>query len=849
MPLFSDDGSAAVKYAGVHLPELPFALDREFDYLVPPDLENEVRPGCFVGVPFGNGDRLHVGLVTRVSDVPGPDGDGGKSRTYKKIAAACPDEITLDGQMLELMDYLRTYTLCTVGEAVKTMIPQAAMSSPEEIYIPGPGNVPGGALAAEIYRYVVSRGRVSVHALTAKFGRNTGPKLRELESCGALRRILGLRERRKKERHTVSLAVPAEEAEAVIAGQPVLSGGARRRITSAGQLSVLKELVSSGREMLAEELTSLPGVTSANIASLRDKGLVRTETENVDRDSLLIESRKYSDGGKQDFGLSPEQSEAYGTLHALAFSGEPKAALLEGVTGSGKTCVMLKLIDDVLAAGKGVILLLPEIALTPQSLSIFCSRYGDCVAVMHSGLSEGERADAYMRMKRGDARLCIGTRSAVFAPVKDLGLIVIDEEQEHTYKSDSSPRYHARDIARVRCAQNRALMFLASATPSLESRKKAEDGAYTLIRLNKRYGNSVLPKVTVADMRLEAVTGNVTPIGRLLAQRMKETYERGEQSVLFLNRRGYNNFLSCASCGEALKCPNCSVSLTFHVKKGSYTEGSLVCHWCGYRSAVPAQCPSCGSEHILRMGYGTQRVEEEIGKLLPGARVLRMDADSTAGRDAYDSMLGAFRRHEADVLLGTQMVTKGHDFPDVTLVGVLLADASLYYDDYRASERTFALLTQVIGRAGRRDRPGEAVIQTNNPNHEIIALAGRQDYETMYSREIKLRRALLFPPFCDIALLTMTSEDERSLMTFSAAVKEKLREGHSQEGRRDLPMVVFGPFEAPVYRVDGRYRMRIIVKCRLSKTTRTEFAELLRAFPHGDRTAPVLTVDFNPTSL
>ena len=392
-------------------------------------------------------------------------------------------------------------------------------------------------------------------------------------------------------------------------------------------------------------------------------------------------------------------------------------------------------------------------------------------------------------------------------------------------------------------------MLLASATPSLESRKKAEDGAYTLIKLTKRYGNAVLPEVIVADMRGEARTGNLTPIGADLSAALVETFERGEQSILFLNRRGYNNYVSCAVCGEAIKCPSCSVSMTYHTRRGNYDAGELVCHWCGRRMPLPKECPECKSEHLIRMGYGTQRVEQELSILLPNARILRMDTDTTQTKDSYRELLGKFKRHEADILLGTQMVTKGHDFPDVTLVGVLLADASLYYDDYRAEERTFALLTQVIGRAGRRNKPGRAIIQTNNPDHEVIELASLQDYETFYRRTIRLRRALTFPPYCDIVLLTVTGKVENEVLKASNALNDSLRALTSSEEYRDLPFIIFGPFEAPVYRVDSRYRMRMVVKCKLGTQTKRLFARLLTEFSAEGANAPTLSIDFNPTNL
>lgn len=615
------------------------------------------------------------------------------------------------------------------------------------------------------------------------------------------------------------------------------------KIGSEGQRNLLRAFLPAGVRLEEKALCAEFGGTKAQLDSLVSRGILAVETETIWRGMVGTD-----DGNAREILLNEEQQAAYDRLTALFHSGEPRAALLYGVTGSGKTSVMLRLIDEVLQSGRGAIVMLPEIALTPQSFSIFCSRYGRRVAVIHSGLSAGERCDAYRRIKNGNADLVIGTRSAVFAPVPNLGLIVMDEEQEHTYKSDKNPKYHARDVARFRCSYDKALLLLASATPSIESYKKALDGKYTLITMQKRYGDAVLPEVKIVDMRAEGGNSE-NPFSTELARAVAEKKTRGEQSILFLNRRGYNHFLSCRSCGEVIRCERCSVSMTYHTTTARYDCGELVCHLCGFRKPVPENCPSCSSPHLARLGYGTQRVEQEIGTSFPSIRILRMDTDTTGTKDSYDRILGAFRRHEADLLLGTQMVTKGHDFPDVTLVGVMNADASLYLDDYRASERTFAMLTQVIGRAGRGNKKGMAIIQTNNPESDVIRLACRQDYPAFYEREIRLRKALLFPPFADIVLLTLSGEDEGAVMRRAVAEKEKI---HALTNGQfaTVPVILFGPFEAPVYRAEGRYRMRIVVKCRLNRDSRALFSFLLDSSEGGEKTDGVLlSIDFNPSSL
>lgn len=829
----------SMHYAGVCLLDNPFSIDEIYDYAIPEELECEVRPGTFVTVPFGTANHRRIALVReRRSTSPWKE--------VKSIISVCPDSVSLDGEMLGLCAFMKERTLCSTGDAVRAMVPASALSRLITVYTANPNHKPTDSdeLPSSdlfVYEWIASRGESAQEAIREHFGAGVEMRLRRLVARSYLQKSVLLRDASKGHfEHLWELALPADCATRLLLGEEVDG----IKLTSQKQMALLRAALEAKEPLSAAQLKARADVGEAPLRTLSQRGILRTVEHRVDRNPYA--TAPYT--GRTPLTLSDEQEAAVRTLSDLAFSGEAKAALLYGVTGSGKTCVMTALIDQLLERGKGVILLLPEIALTPQSVSIFCARYGDRVAVIHSALSAGERYDAFCRIRDGAADVVIGTRSAVFAPVKNLGAIIIDEEQEHTYKSDQNPKYHARDIARYRCAANKALMLLASATPSLESYHKAKEGIYTLVRLTRRYGNAKLPRVEIADMREEAKNGNTSPLGEVLLRRLCDVTEKDEQAVLFLNRRGYNHFLSCRSCGSALTCPRCSVAMTYHTKKGTYREGEMVCHWCGQRSPVPKVCPGCGSEHLARLGFGTQRVEEELGTLLPDARILRMDTDTTTSKHSYDEMLGSFRNHEADVLLGTQMVTKGHDFPDVTLVGVLLADASLYLDDYRAAERTFSMLTQVIGRAGRGDREGLAVIQTSNPDSEVIRLACEQDYESFYEREIRLRKLLVFPPFCDIALLTLTGQSESELLRATAKLGEYVRE-LSEGAYKDVALVTFGPFEAPVYRVDNRYRMRMVIKCRLNKRTLSMFSHLLTDFSAKIGKRLSLGIDLNPSGL
>ena len=822
------------RYVKIRLLDAPFFLDREYDYSVPQELSDRVRPGSIVTVPFGGGNRRRMALVT-AETVRDP-----ALSVTKSIRSASTPRISLSEEMLGLVCFLREQTLCTTGDAVHAMIPAGALSALAERYRRTQKPVGDvrklSAAEAFLLAHLEHRGELGAETLKNHFGPETEQNLAHLCKLGLVERELAEKSA-MAERETVIFALATEKAVA----EGLIEGSIKAPRLGEKQKRALSLLLEG--ERTADELRE-QGCSKTQTDALAARGLICSRTERIYRNPYA----GISSAAPQELTLNPEQEAVHRSLSELALDGKAHGVLLHGVTGSGKTCVMLRCIDDMLARGKGVIVLLPEIALTPQSLSIFCSRYGDRVAVMHSALNAGERMDAYHRVLEGKADVVVGTRSAVFAPVKNLGLIVMDEEHEHTYKSDMNPKYHARDVARFRCAHHNAILLMCSATPSLESYKRAKEGRYTLLTLKHRHAGAVLPEVRVADMRGEAGEGNLSPLGKQLTEALRENVEKGDQAILFLNRRGYNHVVSCRSCGEAVTCPSCSVSLTYHTKGHAYDEGYLVCHFCGRRRPLPTTCPSCGSEHLARLGYGTQRVEQELKALLPKSGILRMDTDTTSTRFSYDELLGAFRRHEADVLLGTQMVTKGHDFPDVTLVGVLMADSSLYLDDYRAAERTFSMLTQVIGRAGRAKKRGVAVIQTCNPDHDVLRLACAQDYETFYEREIKLRRLLVFPPFCDIALLTLSHRNEKELMLAAKALSDELC-SRIASTYADVKLIVFGPFEAPVYRADGQYRMRMVVKCILNKRSRALFAELLALFQKQGDNTPLLSVDFNPSSL
>ena len=594
---------------------------------------------------------------------------------------------------------------------------------------------------------------------------------------------------------TIRLTVPAREA---------LDIAEAMRKHAPAQARILRELAPYG-EMPLRELLLFTGCARTTVKKLISTGLA----ESIKREVFRIPEFSAGDRLKMPV-LNDEQQSAFEGLDMLASSGKAAVSLLEGVTGSGKTSVYIRLIDSVLKRGKSAILLVPEIALTPQMLYTFSSYFGDDIAVLHSSLSPGERYDEWKRLKTGRAHVAIGTRSAVFAPVDNLGILIIDEEQEDTYRSENNPRYDARDVAKYRCFKNSCLLVLGSATPDLVTRYCAERGRYSRFVLRRRYNEMKLPEVKIIDLKNELRRGNEGSISVPLRTELLENLERGEQSILFLNRRGAHKLVTCGECGFVYKCPHCSVSLTYHS-----VNRRLICHYCGYTRRVDEACPDCGG--ILKyIGAGTQLVEEELHSLFPGTEILRMDADVLSGSMTHEQVFERFRAENIPIMIGTQMVTKGLNFENVTLVGVLSADQSLYSGDFRAAERTFSLITQVIGRSGRGQKAGRAVIQTFTPSSEVIRQAARQDYDAFYQSEIILRKLQDSPPFSDLLSVTASGAEERAVVDACRFVKNRLCFLLGQKEKTEF----LGPTPLTVVRVNNRFRYRIIIKCRSDSAIR-----------------------------
>ena len=633
----------------------------------------------------------------------------------------------------------------------------------------------------------------------------------------------GARQVNDKIREMISLAIDAEEA---------FDTAQNIRRKAPMQAALLELMCSTGR-VSAREAMHFTGASRQSLNALINAQLVVADKEEVFRRPEVWTGKL-----KPLPELNREQKDAYTGIKKLLDEPCPEAALLCGVTGSGKTSVYIRLIDDTLKSGKCAILLVPEIALTPQMIHTFSEYFGNDVAILHSSLAVGERYDEWKRIKTGGAKLVIGTRSAVFAPFENLGLIIIDEEQEDSYKSENSPRYHARDVAKYRCAKTNSLLLLGSATPDIESRYAAEIGKYKFFQMHERYNEMQLPSVEIVDMKSELKSGNGSELSSRLKAELEENIERGEQSILFINRRGANKLICCGDCGYVYKCPNCSVSLTYHS-----VNKRLICHYCGYTRRADSHCPECGGM-LTFVGAGTQLIEEELKQLYPDTQVLRMDTDTVKAAGSHDVLLNKFKNEKIPIMVGTQMVTKGLNFENVTLIGVVSADQSLYCSDYRSGERTFSLITQVIGRSGRGSKPGRAIIQTFTPQNEIIRLAAQQDYEGFFKTELSLRRLQDTPPFADIIAITASGTVESTVIKcctdICTVVKAELRD------RSDVR--ILGPAPLAVVRVNNRYRYRVNICCTADRQIREIISSvLIRCAKSGKYRGVSVFADNNPS--
>ncbi len=785
-----------------------FAIDKPYSYEVPPQMT--LAAGMRVQVPFGRSNRATQGVVLSVEE--------GQPQDLKTVAACLDSEPLLNDTMLRLGAFMREHYFCTYFDAIKAMLPAGLWFQTNCTYTlteerSWQENTLRDPLAKAVLQMLSDCG-----------GETNEKNLRVLSDddealAKSLRYLL-----RKKWIHTesafsrktsdktekmVTLAVSAEDAMQYAAGRP----------KSAAMQRAVLELMCSVGSAAVKDVCYYTGANMATVKRLASLGYLTLSQRPVLRCRQIKPAEL--DG---ELILNTEQQAAYTALLSQMEAQMPGSALLYGITGSGKTSVYIQLIRKCLEGGKQAMLLVPEIALTPQLLGLMAAYFGDRVAVLHSSLPESERYDQWKRIRAGEARVVVGTRSAVFAPCTQLGLIILDEEQEHSYKSENAPRYDARDIALWRGNKEKALVLLGSATPSVETMYRAKAGWHKLYQLSHRYNGRPLPLVEIVDMRQEIRQGNDLSVSYALQDAIGQTAQSGKQSIVFLNRRGNSRALVCVDCREIPECPRCNARLTYH----SANE-RLMCHYCGYSQRVPQRCPRCNGP-VKTVGTGTQKVQQQLQLLFPGMAVERMDADTVSASNTHEQILERFRKEKIPVLIGTQMVAKGLDLPQVTLVGVLDADLSLYTDSFRAAETTFNMLTQVVGRAGRGNFDGRAMIQTVAPEHPVINLAAKQDYEGFYELELQMRRIQKCPPFGDQVFVTFTGMDEGRLLRGAEKFRDSLRHCLQLPDYQTETCTVLGPAPCPVPKINYHYRYRLTLRCAMTIQLRSLLAHLLRQF-------------------
>ena len=786
----------------------PYSIDKPYSYLVPESLAAAAVPGVRVMVPFGRGNKESEGLI--LARVQEPKLPGSKA-----LRQVLDPEPVLDKAGIDLALWMRGRYFCTVFEAVKTILPAGLWYGLREIWSlamepetarSAAVGIPGAWQVLDLLEK--QGGKADIRVLRDALGDGAEKPLKAMKKAEILACETGAKRKIADKSHRmVELAVNTEDAYALT--EP-------KRRSAPARYEVVNFLATAGRTPAAE-VSYYTGASSRTLKTMEKAGLIAFSEE----EELRVPSLDDVEPGPE-IVLNEEQQRAFEEILGRVQAAKPSVTLLHGVTGSGKTQVYLRLVQETLALGKTAMVLVPEIVLTPQMMRKFSSYFGSRVAMLHSSLKMTERYDQWKRIRRGEVDVVLGTRSALFAPLKNLGLIIMDEEQEGSYQSENVPRYDAREVAKYLCVREKAALVFGSATPTVETTWAAEQGSYQKALLRRRYNENALPEVLIADLRQEILNGNPGLISTPLRQELEKNLAAGEQSILFLNRRGSSRMLLCGECGYVPQCPRCSTAMTYHS-----ANGRLMCHYCGHSEPAADTCPECGG-WMKHVGAGTQKVEEELRELFPEAGILRMDADTTAG--GHEEILQTFERERVPILLGTQMVAKGLDFENVTLVGVLSADISLYVDNYRAAERTFSLLTQVVGRAGRGGKTGRAVIQTYTPGNDVIRCAARQDYDAFYESEIRMRRLRRYPPFADLFTVTVSGTEEGRVLRAAVSVRETLRQLCRRPELAAGEPEVLGPAPAPVVKVNNRFRYRCTLVGKNDKATREMLAWLQKDF-------------------
>ncbi|WII40338.1 primosomal protein N' [Paenibacillus thiaminolyticus] len=831
--------------------------DRPFDYAIPPSMADWIETGSRVGVPFGG--RTVQGFVIGLSD-----------RTDVPLSRLKPIQQLLDvvpplpADLVELGMWMSDRYVCTLTAALQAMIPGAIKGKREKALSLGDDarlflqGADGGTdeLTLRPDRLLEDPQTRSLLAYVQRNEPLPAPKL--LQAFPQEARLIkeALQHGWLQETERIKDRIGVKRLKRVTLTVDDVGEAVGRLGSRAGrQQETLRLLEEYGGEL------PLKSLNASAVKALEGKGYVTVDEVEVMRDPYA--QRRFRPS--KPLPLTEEQQQVFEALALAVDEQEHRTFLLHGVTGSGKTEVYLQAIERCLDSGREAIVLVPEISLTPQMVERFKGRFGSRVAVMHSRLSQGERYDEWRKIREGRVQVAIGARSAVFAPFPRVGLIIMDEEHESSYKQEETPKYHARDVAIERARRQGAVVVLGSATPSMETYYASRLSGYeqlpagleappwklTALAMPSRVGGRPLPPVTIVDMRDQLKLGNRSMFSAPLEAALEQRLERQEQTVLLLNRRGYSTFVMCRSCGYVAQCPECDISLTYHMK-----TGHMRCHYCGHAERAPEVCPSCESEHIRYFGTGTQRVEEQLARRFPGIRVIRMDVDTTSEKGSHERLLQQFRERKADVLLGTQMVAKGLDFPYVTLVGVIAADSALHMPDFRAAEKTFHLLTQVAGRAGRHDLPGEVIVQTYAPEHYSIIHASGHDYRGFASEELRHRRNLMVPPFCRLALLSMSHEQLPLLVRVAENAAQRLKELAQRQGwllplhEHAEAMEILGPVASPIPRIKNRYRFQCIIKCRGDVNLSGLLEEAMREFDSIAKEQDVrFSVDIDPQMM
>ncbi|ELS0387223.1 primosomal protein N' [Enterococcus faecalis] len=793
--------------------------DQPFTYLVPENLNEQLAVGMRVEVPFGNGNRHVQGFVLAIEPVAATVLDETNVQ-LKELVAVLDLKPVLNTEMLALADYMKEKTFAFKITCLQTMLPSV--------------------MRADYQKYIYLTDELSEELQDQLFYGLEEISWDQAQERGLLPQLMALRKQQKVDiRYEVTTRNKVKMVRFIQAAKEFeqleeIRLGLRKGAKKKGQLLYYLQRLGTEKVTAVKEMKEL-GFSTALLNEAAKNGWLTFIEKEAYRDPFANQTFEKTTA----LSLNAEQQVAVETILQSVQEQQSQTYLLEGITGSGKTEVYLQVIAEVLNQGKTAIMLVPEISLTPQMVQRFKSRFGEHVAVMHSGLSQGEKYDEWRKIERGEAEVVVGARSAIFAPIENIGVIIIDEEHEASYKQEETPRYHARDLAIWRSEYHHCPVVLGSATPSLESRARAQKNVYQRLRLTQRANQAAtLPTIDVVDMRQEVENGNVSSFSMSLQEKLQERLEKNEQSVLLLNRRGYSSFVMCRDCGYVLPCPNCDISLTLHMD-----SKTMKCHYCGHEERIPYRCPNCGQDKIRYYGTGTQKVEEKLQTLLPDSRILRMDVDTTRRKGAHEKILRTFGEGQADILLGTQMIAKGLDFPNVTLVGVLNADTALNLPDFRSSERTFQLLTQVSGRAGRAEKPGEVIIQSFNPEHYAIQLAKAQDYEDFYTKEMYIRHRGDYPPYYFTVQITASHPEENEAAKQMFQIATKLKQGLSPQA------ILLGPTPNAIMRVNNRYFYQVIIKYKQEPMLQPLLKEILTDTQRATARGLKLSIDAEPMNF